>query len=118
MRGIKEAIGGGTHWFCFSLRVLQDIMDRYGTLEAMLDKIDGNGLEDTAWLASRMMLAGEKYAKRRGCECDPAMSAEDIMDELGAEDIVKLKTAIFATIAADSESEVQTADENPQKAGE
>lgn len=120
MKSVKEAICGGERYFCFSVRVYQDIMEKYESLDAMLTAMDTAGaLEDVAWLASRMMIAGEKYAKRRGLDCPPALTPEDILDELGVDEIVKMKGIIFSTIASDSKSEVELAtEENPTKAGE
>lgn len=111
----------GERLFCFSLRVLSDASAKFGGIDEIFTAVDGaDGIANVAWLAAKMMEAGDKYAKRHGIENPAPLSADDILDELEPREIMALRDIIYATINNDSEAEVkvQTEEsENPTQAG-
>lgn len=115
MKTIHEACCGEERAFCFSLRVLQDIMGKFGSLDGMFEAVDGsNSIEAVVWLLSRLMLAGDKCAKLNGEENPAPLTVDEILDLSLPQDIGRFKRIIFATLANDSDSTVQAeSDGNP-----
>lgn len=120
MKIIEEACCGEKRAFCFSLRVLQDITDKFGSYENLFAAVDGEkSVENVAWMLSQLMDAGSRYAKMNGLENPAPLSADEILDMSGPFDIGKYKSIIFATLARDTESTVQveSTEGNPTQAG-
>lgn len=120
MKIIEEACCGEKRVFCFSLRVLQDITDKFGSYDKLFDAVDGEkSIENVAWLLSRLMDAGSRYAKMNGLENPAPLTNEQILDMSGPFDIGKYKSIIFSTLARDTESSVQAESDggNPTQAG-
>lgn len=120
MKAVREACCGEERAFCFSLRVLNDIAAKYGSLDNMFDAVDGtNSIEAVVWLLSRLMIAGDRCAKMNG-EANPApLTPDDILDMSRPEDVRRFKSIIFATLANDGENNVQAESDggNPTEAG-
>lgn len=113
---IKRNFMGEERFFCFSLRVLSDASAKFGGVDAIFSAMDGDkSVENVAWLAARMMDAGDRYAKRHGLDNPAPLTADDILDELSFNEILGLRDIVLSSVGHDSEAEVsvQADGENP-----
>lgn len=119
MNIIREKCCGEERAFCFSLRVLRDILAKFGSFDEMFNAVDGaDSVEAVVWLISRLMLAGDRCAKMNGEENPKPLSEDEILDMSLPQDIGRFKSIVFATLAKDSESSVEIESEgNPTPAG-
>lgn len=115
---IKRKFMGEERLFCFSLRVLNDASAKFGGVDAIFTAMDGDkSVENIAWLASRMMDAGDRYAKRHGLENPAPVNADDILDELSYNEVLGLRDVVLSSVGHDSEAEVSVQSEgNPTEA--
>lgn len=109
---------GEKRFFCFSLRVLSDATAKFGSLDAVSEVVDGGDVDAVAWLVSRLMDAGHRYAESHGLDDPAPLSADELLDGLGLEDVMALRLIAVATVSHDSEAEVavQTESSNPTEA--
>ena len=105
---------GELHPLCFSLSATEEIIDAFGSLESMQDAvISGDTMRkikaiDT--VLSILLRAGRRYCKEMGVEMPPEIRCRpgDLIDVTDPKAI----TAIFETIRADSEREIEATPKN------
>lgn len=119
MNIIRVTCCGEERAFCFSLRVLRDILGKFGSFDKMFDAVDGtDSVGAVVWIISRLMLAGDRCAKMNGDENPKPLTEDEILDMSTPLDIRKFKSIIFATIEKASETSVEIeSEENPTQAG-
>lgn len=101
MRTAKVNLNGKDHLLCFSTRVMRACVDRFGGVENIGDEMTkgtGEALDATIWLLSRLMDAGDRYAKLNGIENPPPLSEDDIFDGCDLTDLAGLRSAVQETI--------------------
>ena len=112
MKTVKINFGGKEYPMCFSTRVIKACNDKYGGVENISDVLTGNvskSLDESLWLLSIMLDAGERYAKLNGEEPQKAPAIDDLYDMYDADDLVNIVTKIKATITGGMTVTVETA---------
>lgn len=103
MRTGKITLAGREYLLTFSTRVLRDVMEHYGSMEAMYasltDKADANMLSTSVWMLARMIDAGARYAQKNGIPNPEPLTEDDIYDITDINDFAGLRTAISETIS-------------------
>lgn len=115
MRKGEVEIAGATYPLCFSLRVAQCCVERYGAMDAVADVITGAAasgdtmgvLTECLWLMGRMLEAGRRYSALTGAETPLPPAEADLFDLWGVDDIAMLQGKVFGTMAAGSRREVE-----------
>lgn len=123
MRTATITLDGQKHLLCYSLQVLRDCAEEWGSLEATFDAVDSvnevEALDAALWLIVEMMEAGARYAARNGIPNAQPLSRDDLYELADASDFRALKGAILETIANGHERHVETAaTEGDEKNGE
>lgn len=103
MKTAKYKVHGKEYTLCFSLRVVRACAEEFGGMDK-LDKAltGGDQLEqfnNVIWLLAQMMDAGERYDKLEGKSPEKALTADELLDLQGIDDIAALKGMIFDTMA-------------------
>lgn len=102
MRTGAISINGEKHALCFSLRVVKACVERYGSASGLYDALscadELKALDESMWVLSEMMRAGEKYAKANGIDNPPPMSLDELYDMCDIGDFSNLRTSIIETI--------------------
>lgn len=113
MKMARMTVDGVSYPLCFSLRVIKQCTDRYGSVEKIgeaLDTADSmKALDEAIWLLAAMMAAGERYAKKHDLPAPPALSVDDLYDVSDTNDLAAMKDRIFETITDTSAAEVEAA---------
>lgn len=111
MRSAKLTLDGVEHLLCFSARTVRAVTERYGGIENMNDAFSSDdtvkALDESLWMLSAMMDAGDRYAKLNGIENPPPVSYEDMYDICGMDDLENLKGKVFETIANSKRTTVE-----------
>lgn len=107
MKTAKYKVHGKEYTLCFSLRVVRACAEEFGGMDK-LDKAltGGDQLEqfnNVIWLLAQMMDAGERYDKLEGKSPEKALTADELLDLQGVDDIAALKGMIFDTMTGGDE---------------
>lgn len=124
---VTVELDGKTYGLRFSLRVMKDCMEKYGSIEKLFDflsgkaaKVDGEEnatdedvgmdvLDCIVWLTSKMMESGYAYAKLNHIDVAEPLTEEDIFDTLDVYGLRALRKAMFQTINLDNNRNVMAA---------
>ena len=102
MRSGTISIDGKRHVLCFSVRVVRNCAERYGSVnglnEALSSEDQVKALDESLWILAEMMKAGSKYAAEHGLENAAPMSMDDLYDSCGFEDLTGIRASIMLTI--------------------
>lgn len=95
-------INGKKHILCFSVRVVRHCTERYGSMSGLYDALSSEdelyALDESLWLLSEMMKAGEKYAQTHGLETAPSMTPDELEDACDVSDFRQITASIILTI--------------------
>lgn len=102
MRSGTISIDGKRHVLCFSVRVVRNCAERYGSVnglqEALSSENQVQALDESIWILAEMMKAGAKYAGEHGLENAAPMSVDDLYDSCGFDDLAGIQASIMLTI--------------------
>lgn len=102
MRTGTISINGKKHILCFSLRVMRQCAERYGSVSGLYDALsdadEKKSLDEAVWVLSAMMRAGDKYAKENDVGNEKAMTVEELYDACDISDFFQIRTSIVGTI--------------------
>lgn len=111
MKTARMTVDGQEYLLCFSVRVIKDCMDRYGAVENIGNVFDNSdpleAMDEAIWLLTKMMDAGERYAKMHGISNPKALTYDDFVNVCDAADLASMKDKIFETITSGSAAEVE-----------
>lgn len=117
MRTGTISIDGQKHLLCFSLRVVKICTERYGSTNGLFDALSEGDelkrLDESVWLLSQMMAAGDKYAKKNGIKNPSPMSYDDLYDVCDIRDFSNLRASIIQTINNGRETTVDVETNSP-----
>ena len=121
---VTVELDGKTYGLRFSLRVMKDCTEKYGSIEKLFDflsgkaaKVDGEEnatdedvgmdvLDCIVWLTSKMMESGYAYAKLNHIDVAEPLTEEGILDTLDVYGLHALRKAMFQTINLDNNRNV------------
>lgn len=110
MRTGSIMIDGQQHLLCFSARVVQKCVERYGSIEAidgaMSNENDMQALDEAIWMLSTLMEAGDRYAKHNSINNPAPLSYDDLYDFVDIFDLGNINGSITKTIKNDTDREV------------
>lgn len=124
---VTVELDGKTYGLRFSLRVMKDCMEKYGSIEKLFDflsgkaaKVDGEEnatdedvgmdvLDCIVWLTSKMMESGYAYAKLNHIDVAEPLTEEGILDTLDVYGLHALRKAMFQSINLDNNRNVMAA---------
>ena len=105
---------GEAHPLCFSLSAVEEICERFGSVDAMSDALTNGSQLETLKAASDVLdiliRAGRRYAKQVGEPLPPEIkcSVADVIDATDSNAI----SAIFSVMSDDTEREVEVKGKN------
>lgn len=94
-------IGGKNRHFNFSISVLFDVVDKYGSTGAMLDALRSEGRESfqaVVWTAVKMQNDAECIRRDRGFDAEPMMEEKDFYERMSPAEFLVLKRAVSDAI--------------------
>ena len=106
-------ISGRSCLLHFSMGVLFDVQEKFGSAQAALDLImDGGreGFEAVQWLALRMAREGEMARRAVGYEPQPLPDDGDVADLIGPREYTALRTAVIRACSLAFSREVESED--------
>lgn len=116
MRTATITINGQTHLLCYSLAVLRDCAEVYGSLEGAFDAMDsadaGESLDAALWLTERMMAAGARYAERNGLQTAQPLKREELYDLADPADFRAMRKCVVEAVLAGSGRNVTVEESN------
>lgn len=102
MRTGAISIDGKKRTLCFSLRVVRACVERYGSASGLYDALSSkdelNALNESLWVLSEMLAAGDKYAKSNGMENPSPLSFDELYDLCDVNDFANLRASIISTV--------------------
>ena len=111
MRTAVINLDGKPRLLSFSARVVRSCIERYGALEgintALSDPNPVKVLEESVWIISRMMDAGERYAKHMGLENPAALNTETLLDLVDINDLFLLRAKIGETLQSGQRTTIE-----------
>lgn len=110
MRTATVSLDGAERILCFSTGVMEDVYEVYGGLDGFFDALNGkngNTIKAIIWALDKMMDAGARYARRKGIEAAPPLTADDIREVCDLSDFSGLQAAVMNTLTAGSERQVE-----------
>lgn len=116
MRTATIRIDGKEHLLCYSLAVVRDCAEEYGSLEGAFDAIDSvdaaEALDAALWLTEKMMAAGARYAERSGLVTAPPLTREELYDLTDPADFRTMRKCVVEAVVAGSGRNVTVEDES------
>ena len=120
MRTASVKVLGEAHVLCLSTRAKIEIDEEFGGLDAAFDKLTGDDsraiLETTFGLLEILMRAGDVYARRTGLDNARPITAEDMLDLVGIDDLPELVDALRAAIVNGVRREVDVEEPDSKNA--
>lgn len=120
MRTAKIKINKKEYLLCFSTRVIRACSERYGKIENVNEALSSGTevkmMDESFWLLATMMDAGARYAKLNDIETPAPLSADDLYDLCGMDDLLRMKAKIFETVENGNERKIETEMEEEKNA--
>ena len=111
MRVGTVGIDGKKHMLCFSVRVVRACTERYGSMSGLYDALSSDdsvrALDESLWVLSEMMSAGDKYAKQRELKNEQPLTLDELYDCCDVSDFVNIRSAIVVTISNGRKTNVE-----------
>lgn len=111
MRTGNISINGKNYTLCFSLRVVRQCTEKFGSVEGLFSALDNGSdleaLDNALWTVSAMMQAGERYAKENGQKPEKALTVEQMYDLCDISDFASLKASIVVTVVNGQKTNVE-----------
>lgn len=112
MRISNIKIGNRDYPMCFSVAVMKQVNERFGSLEEMQSTLMNTGntlnaMEDVIWLLYTMIRSAIKYQQLEGVKDIPELPDYEMFPYIcDISDLANLKSAIMGTISSSSEASV------------
>lgn len=112
MRISNIKIGNRDYPMCFSVAVMKQVNERFGSLEEMQSALMNTGntlnaMEDVIWLLYTMIRSAIKYQQLEGVKDIPELPDYEMFPYIcDISDLANLKSAIMGTISSSSEASV------------
>lgn len=112
MRISNIKIGNRDYPMCFSVAVMKQVNERFGSLEEMQSALMNTGntlnaMEDVIWLLYTMIRSAIKYQQLEGVMDIPELPDYETFPYIcDISDLANLKSAIMGTISSSSEASV------------
>ena len=120
MRTATVKVLGEVHILCLSTRAKIEIDEKFGGLDAAFAKLTSDDsrsvLETTFSLMEILMRAGDIYAKRVGMSNAKTITADDMLDLIGIDDLPELISALRDAIVNGAKREVEVEETGPKNA--
>lgn len=100
-RMTKAVVGGKARYFNFSVAVMFDVVDRYGTTPKMIEAMQGESravFEEIAWAAMRMQEDAELIRRDMGYEPVPMLKKKDFSTRMSPAEFVAIREAVTGAI--------------------
>lgn len=111
MKIAKITILGEERLLCFSTRVMCDATERFGGVGEMFGVMREDDLkrkmDGIFWLLAALLKAGKAYAQLVGEPCPEPLSAEQLMDLYGVDDLGGLTAAVAEAVTAGARRTVE-----------
>lgn len=113
MKTVTIDLQGERYALCFSVRVLNNLIEKYGSEEKANNALANLSFVDSIFLLHQMMLAGEKEAKKNGVPNGNVPSWDDFLDNTTPFDLENITNSITDAISQGLERKVEV--ETPKK---
>lgn len=122
MRTATITLAGEERLLCFSTRVQLAVSSKFGSLEALFDRMRDQEDQEKAfnaslWMLEQLMDAGYRYAQHEGMEAAEPLTADEILDLCGPVELLELGSKVQETMVAGTGREVEVKPPKNAKAG-
>ena len=100
-RMVKTNIAGLERYLHYSMDVLFDVRDKYGSLDSLLDiieKDDREAFEALTWITVRMANDGELCRRMQGYDHNEILKDEDVNTLMSPYEYMALKNAVATAV--------------------
>ena len=115
MRTGYISIDGNKHILCFSVRVVRACAERYGAVNGLFEALSAEdevkALDESLWVLSEMMKAGDKYAKEHGLENSAPLGIDALYDSCDMQDFYNIRASIIVTVNNGKKTKIEA--DNP-----
>lgn len=110
---------GREHILCFSPWAQRAVLERYGELDNLQEKLSGGStvemLDEAVWILSILMEAGDKFAKIQGMENARTFTPDELLCVCDIEDFAAIKDTVQKAVVAGSGREVEVVSASKKK---
>lgn len=109
-RMVKTVIGGRECWLNYSVEVMFDMAEKYGTIQKALELMEQDNREafDTMrWFAVRMANDGELCRREQGYDASPMLEEKAVSLRMDPMEYVRLKGDVWKAIVRGYHREVE-----------
>lgn len=111
MRTGHITINGEKHLLCFSLYVVRECTERYGSVEGFYEALSSDdtvkALEEAVWGLSTMMEAGAKYAEFNKQKNPRPLSTDELFAVCDVSDFAAIRASIADTVLNGQKTSVE-----------
>ena len=121
MRTTVITLLGEERILCCSTRFIRDCSERYGAVDGIEQALTGaqsKVLDEAMWLLAGLMDAGDRWAKLNGKDNPDPLTADQLLDLFGMDDLKDVVKNIKTAISAGNETTVKVASKNAEAAPE
>jgi hypothetical protein len=112
-RLVHVTIAGKPRTLNFSIEVMFDMTDKFGSIQEALTKLgknDREGFETLRWFAIRMANDGELVRREAGYDHEPLLEEKDVTARMKPVDYEELKSAVVEAISMGYKREIEDKD--------
>lgn len=116
MKTVRVEIDEREYILCCPISVMKELNEHFGGIEK-IDELFNYGdlstiVDESMWILSTFMRAGERYAEKNGIECSEALTVEQLQDVCDIETLFDLRESLFEIMSASTKQEIEL---EPQK---
>lgn len=119
MKVARIKILGQERPLCFSTRVMCNAAEKFGGMDKLFAVMKNDDLsrklDGIFWLLAELLRAGHAYAALTGEDCPEPLSAEQLQDLYGMDDLAGLTTVVAEAVTAGARRTVEA--EPPKNSG-
>lgn len=121
MRTTTINLLGEERLLCCSTRFIRDCSERYGAVDVIDKELTGaqnKVLDEAMWMLAGLLDAGNRWAKLNGKDNPDPLTADQLLDLFGMDDLEDVVKNIKTAISAGNETAVKVASKNVEAAPE
>lgn len=111
MKITRLKIEGREYLLCCPIYVMKEMNEHFGGMEKIDEALSQNDLsaviDESLWILSTLMKAGERYAEKNDLDHNKALSVEQLQDLCDISTLFDIRESIFDVLSASAKQEVE-----------
>lgn len=111
MKTVRVEIDEREYILCCPISVMKELNEHFGGMEKIDEALSQNDLsaviDESMWILSTLMKAGERYAEKNSLDHNKALSVEQLQDLCDISTLFDIRESIFDVLSASAKQEIE-----------